>query len=58
MALLSLSNVTKRFADKLIFENVSFTIEDGHKLGFVGINGSGKTTLFKVICDELDYDSG
>ncbi len=58
MALLSLSNVTKRFGDKLIFENVSFNIEDGHKLGFVGINGSGKTTLFKVICDELDYDSG
>ena len=58
MALLSLSNVTKRFGDKLIFENVSFTIEDGHKLGFVGVNGSGKTTLFKVICDELDYDSG
>ena len=58
MALLSLSNVTKRFGDNLIFENVSFNIEDGHKLGFVGINGSGKTTLFKVICDELDYDSG
>lgn len=58
MALLSLSNVKKSFGDKLIFENVSFNIEDGHKLGFVGINGSGKTTLFKVICDELSYDSG
>ncbi len=58
MALLSLSNVSKSFADKLIFENVSFNIENNHRLGFVGINGSGKTTLFKVICDELDYDSG
>ena len=58
MALLSLSDVTKFFGDKLIFENVSFTIEEGHKLGFVGVNGSGKTTLFKVICDALNYDKG
>lgn len=40
MALLSLSNVSKSFGDNLIFKDVSFTIEDGHKLGFVGINGS------------------
>ncbi len=40
MALLSLSNVKKSFADKLIFENVSFTIENMHKIGFVGVNGS------------------
>ena len=58
MALLSLSNVGKSFGDKLIFKDVSFTIENGHKLGFVGINGSGKTTLFKVICNELDLDEG
>ena len=45
LALLSLSNVTKRFADKLIFENVSLNIEDGHKLGFVGINGSRKNNI-------------
>ena len=45
MALLSLSNVTKRFGDNLIFENVSFNIEDGHKLGFVGINGSRKNDI-------------
>ena len=42
MALLSLNNVGKSFGDNLIFENVTFTIEDGHKLGFVGVNGSRK----------------
>lgn len=58
MALLSLSNVSKSYGSNKIFENVSFTIEENHRIGFVGINGSGKTTLFKVICDQLSYDSG
>lgn len=58
MALLSLSNVSKSFGVNKVFENVSFTVEENHRIGFVGINGSGKTTLFKVICDQLSYDSG
>lgn len=58
MALLSLSNVSKSYGATKIFENVSFTIEENHRIGFVGINGSGKTTLLKVICDQLVYEEG
>ena len=58
LALLSLSNISKSYGINKVFENVSFTIEEKHRIGFVGINGSGKTTLFKIICDQLSYDEG
>ena len=58
LALLSLSNISKSYGINKVFENVSFTIEENHRIGFVGINGSGKTTLFKIICDQLAYDDG
>ncbi|MBO5143676.1 MAG: ABC-F family ATP-binding cassette domain-containing protein [Clostridia bacterium] len=58
MALLSLSNISKSYGINKVFDNVSFTIEENHRIGFVGINGSGKTTLFKIICDQLSYDNG
>lgn len=58
MALFSLSNVSKSYGTTKIFENVSFTIEENHRIGLVGINGSGKTTLFKVICEQIAYDEG
>ena len=58
VALLSLSNVSKSYGATKIFENVSFTIEENHRIGFVGINGSGKTTLLKIICNQLVYEEG
>lgn len=58
MALLSLSNISKSFGANLLFDGVSFTVEDGHKIGLVGVNGTGKTTLFKIIQDQMNYDSG
>ena len=57
-ALLSVSNVSKSFGSELLFSNISFQIENMHKIGFVGANGTGKTTLFKIINNQLDYDSG
>lgn len=58
MALLSLSDVSKSFGTNLLFENISFQVENLHKIGFVGANGCGKTTLFKIICGQEDYDKG
>ncbi len=58
MVLLSANNIKKMFADFLLFDNVSFQISEGDKIGFIGVNGAGKSTLFKILMDEYDYDSG
>ena len=58
MVLLSASNIKKSFGEFDLFENVSFHISDGDKIGFVGENGAGKSTLFKIITGEMSSDYG
>lgn len=53
---LEMNNVTKRFGDKVIFEDLSLLVERGSKIAFVGQNGQGKSTLIKAIVDEFEYD--
>ena len=56
MSLLSLNDVSKSFGERVLFENVSFNIENNTKMGFIGTNGVGKTTLFRTILGEEDYE--
>lgn len=56
--LLNGSNIKKMFGDELLFDGVSFTVDDNDKIGFVGANGAGKSTLFKIISDTEPYDDG
>ena len=58
MPALSVHNLYKSFVDRALFENMSFEIEKGDKVGFIGANGVGKTTLFRIINGELTPDSG
>lgn len=58
MILLNGSGIKKMFLDEVLFDNVSFNVDSGDKIGFVGANGAGKTTLFKILVGEMDYDSG
>ena len=51
-----MENVGKTYGDHTVFSGVSFTINRGEKLAFVGKNGEGKSTLVKCIMDEIDYD--
>lgn len=56
--LISGSNLKKTFSERVLFENVSFHIDDNDKIGFVGSNGVGKTTLFKMLIGTESYDAG
>ncbi|MGY4879650.1 energy-dependent translational throttle protein EttA [Vreelandella aquamarina] len=51
-------NVTKRFDDKLLYEDLSFTIPPGAIVGIVGGNGAGKSTLFKLVTGQEQPDAG
>ncbi len=51
-------NVTKSFGDKLLFDNLSFSLPAGGIVGVIGPNGAGKTTLFKMITGHEQPDSG
>lgn len=55
---LELKNVGKSFGPRKVLENISFTVEQGEILGFLGPNGSGKTTTIKMILGLLDIDEG
>ncbi|MEM7551936.1 MAG: energy-dependent translational throttle protein EttA [Bacteroidota bacterium] len=52
------SGVSKAFGDKLLFENLDFSLPQGGIVGIVGPNGAGKTTLFKLITGQDQPDSG
>ena len=52
------NGVTKSFGDKLLMDNVSFTIPPGAIVGIIGPNGAGKSTLFKMITGQQQPDAG
>ena len=58
MVSLSVNNLKKTYGVDVIFDNVSFTINEREKVGIVGKNGAGKTTLFNIIADIEKTDSG
>ncbi|MDP2226487.1 MAG: energy-dependent translational throttle protein EttA [Moraxellaceae bacterium] len=51
-------NIAKGFGDRLLYENVNFTVPKGAIVGIVGPNGAGKTTLFRMITGEEKPDAG
>ncbi len=52
------NNISKKFGDKLLYENLSFSLPRGGIVGIIGANGAGKTTLFRLITGEDKPDSG
>ena len=58
MNILSLEHLTKSFTGRLVFDDASFFLHEGDKVGVIGINGTGKSTLLKVIAGEVEPDDG
>lgn len=58
MSQLNISALTKSFGDLILFEDITFGIMQGQKIGLIAKNGAGKTTLLNIIAGKEDYDSG
>lgn len=58
MNLLTIENMTKSYTDRILFNNVNFSIEEGEKIGVIGVNGTGKSTLLKIVAGLEDTELG
>jgi ATP-binding cassette subfamily F protein uup len=58
MNLLTMNNISKTYGEKLLLDGISFGIEDGEKIGLLGINGSGKSTFLKLTAGQEEPDQG
>ena len=58
MNIINIEHITKIYGEKVIYEDASFGIQQGDKIGIVGINGTGKSTLLRMIAGEETPDAG
>ena len=58
MQQLNIDSLTKSFGDLVLFENISFGISEGQRIGLIAKNGTGKTTLLNIISGKEGYDDG
>ena len=56
--LITLENVRFGYDDKIILENINFTVSEGERIGLIGANGEGKTTLIRLMTGALLPDDG
>jgi ATP-binding cassette subfamily F protein 3 len=56
--MISFNNVSKHYGGQILYENASFILRPGDKVGLVGPNGAGKTTVFRVLMKEEGFDGG
>lgn len=58
MNIINIEHISKIFGEKIIFDDASFGIHEGDKIGIIGINGTGKTTLLKMVAGLEETDEG
>lgn len=55
---LDVQNLTKRFGERILFNNISFSVAEGQRIGLIAQNGTGKSTLLSMLTNEENIDSG
>ncbi len=58
MNYVSVENIAKAFGERVLFDNISFGINEGQKIGFVAKNGTGKTSLLNIVAGDEEPDEG
>lgn len=58
MNILTVEGVAKSYGTRVLFDDVTFSVDGGQKLGLIGLNGAGKTTLLKIIAGMAEADKG
>lgn len=48
--MITIKNVSKKYGEKIVLNNINIEIEEGEVVGVIGRNGAGKSTLFKILC--------
>lgn len=58
MSVIDVEHISKLYGDKLVLEDLSCSVDEGDKIGIIGINGTGKSTLLRIIAGEEEADEG
>ena len=58
MNLLTIEHLTKSYTERLLFNDTAFSINEGEKVGLIGINGTGKSTLLRIVAGLEEPDGG
>ena len=58
MNILSMEDIEKSYGERKLFDHTSFFMQEGEKVGVIGVNGTGKSTLLKMIAGEEEPDGG
>ncbi|MBR2949590.1 MAG: ABC-F family ATP-binding cassette domain-containing protein [Lachnospiraceae bacterium] len=58
MNLLTIEHLTKSYTERLLFDDASFSLQEGEKVGVIGVNGTGKSTLLKILAGQEEPDEG
>ena len=58
MSVINVEHISKLYGDKLVLEDLSCSVDEGDKIGIIGINGTGKTTLLRMIAGVEEPDEG
>ncbi len=58
MNLITLENVSKTYSEKILLNNITLNINDGDKIGLIGLNGAGKSTLLKILTGRDEFFDG